>query len=82
MASGLITSFQINGEIIETVIDFIFGASKSLQMVTVTMKFKTLAPWKKTYEKPRQHIKNLRHYFDNKSPTSHSYGFPSSHVWI
>ena len=40
MPSGLITSFQIDGETVETVTDFIFGAPKSLQMVTAAMKLK------------------------------------------
>jgi len=41
-----------------------------------------LAPWKKSYDQPRQHIKKQRHYFANKSPSSQSYGFSSSHVWL
>ena len=41
-----------------------------------------LAPWKKIYDKPRQLIKKQRHYFINKGPSSQSYGFSSSHVWI
>ena len=41
-----------------------------------------LASWKKSYDKPRQHIKKQRHYFTNKGPYSHSYGFSSSHVWM
>ena len=41
-----------------------------------------LAPWKKSYDHPRQHIKKQRHYFDNKSPYSQSCGFSSSHVWM
>ena len=41
-----------------------------------------LAPWKKSYDKPRQHIKKQRHYFANESPSSQSYGFSSSHVWM
>ena len=45
MASGPITSWQIDGETMETVTDFIFWAPKSLQMVTATMKPKTLGPW-------------------------------------
>ena len=57
MASGSITSWQINGEALETLTDFILGAPKSLQMVTAAMKLKTLAPSKKSYDKPRQHIK-------------------------
>ena len=41
-----------------------------------------LAPWKKSYDQPRQHIKKQRHYFANKGPSSQSYGFFSSHVWM
>ena len=41
-----------------------------------------LAPWKKSYDQPRQHIKKQRHYFANKGPSSQSYGVSSSHVWI
>ena len=49
-------------------------------MVTATIKLKD-APWKKTYDQSRQHIKKPRHYFANKGPSSQSYGFSSSHVW-
>jgi len=41
-----------------------------------------LAPWNKSFDQPRQHIKNQRHYFANKSLSSQSYGFSSSHVWM
>ena len=41
-----------------------------------------LAPWKKSYDQPRQHIKKQRHYFANKGPSSQSFGFSSSHVWV
>ena len=41
-----------------------------------------LAPWKKSYDQPRHHIKKQRHYFTNKGPFSQSYGFSSSHVWM
>ena len=41
-----------------------------------------LVPWKKNCDKPRQHIKKQRHYFTNKGPSSQSYGFPSSHIWM
>ena len=41
-----------------------------------------LAPWKKSYNQPRQHIKKQRHYFADKSPSNQSYGFSSSHVWM
>ena len=42
----------------------------------------TLAPWKKSYDQPRQHIKKQRHYFANKGPSSQSYCFSSIHVWM
>ena len=41
-----------------------------------------LAPWKKSYDQPRQHIKKQRHYFVNKGPSSQSFGFSSGHVWM
>ena len=81
IASGPITSWQIDGETMETVTEFIFGGSKSLQMVTAAMKLKD-PPWKKSYDQPRQHIENQRHYFADKGPSSQSYGFSSSHVWM
>ena len=56
------------------------GTTKSLWIVTAVMKLKEASPWKKSYDKPRQHIKKQRHHFANKSPYSQSYGFSSSHV--
>ena len=50
-------------------------------MVTAAMKLKD-APWKKSYDQSRQHIKKQRYYFANKGASSQSYGFPSSHVWM
>ena len=50
-------------------------------MVTIALKLKH-TPWKKSYEQPRQRIKKQRHYFANKVPSSQSYGFSSSHVWM
>ena len=41
-----------------------------------------LVPWKKGYDKPREHIINLRYYFASKSPSNQSYRFTSSHVWM
>ena len=41
-----------------------------------------LAPWKKSYDQPRQHIKKQRHYFANKGPSSQGYDFSSSHMWM
>ena len=81
MASGPITSWQIDGETVETVTDFIFWAPKSLLMVTAAMKLKH-TPWKKSYEQPRQHIQKQRHYFANKCQSSQGYGFSSGHAWM
>ena len=47
-----------------------------------TWNEKMLAPRKKSYDQFRQHIKKQRHYFTNKDPSSQSYGFSSSHVWM
>ena len=54
MASGLITSWQIDGETVETVIDFILGGSKITAYGDCSHKIKTLAPWKKSYDQSRQ----------------------------
>ena len=59
-ASGPITSWQIDGEIMETVTDFIFGAPKSLQMMTATMKLKDACSLEKSYDQSGQHIKKQR----------------------
>ena len=68
MASGPVTSWEIDGETVEIVSDFIFlGAPKSLQMVIAAMKLKD-TPGKESYDQPRQHIKKQRHYFVNKGP--------------
>ena len=54
---------------------------KSLQMVTAAMKLKD-APWKKSYDQLRQHVKKQRHYFASKGPSSQSSGFSNGHVWM
>ena len=46
------------------------------------MKLKDATPWKESYDQPRQHIQKQRHYFANKSPSSQSYGFSTSHGWM
>ena len=48
-------------------------------MVAKAIELKTLIPWKKSYDQPRQHIKKQRHYFANKGPSSQSYGFSGNH---
>ena len=82
MASSPIISWQIDGETMETVTDFIFLGAKSLQMVTAAMKLKEAGSLEKSYEKARQHITKQRNYFANKHSYSISYGFSSSHVWM
>ena len=54
----------------ERVTGFLFLAPESLQMATAAMKLKMPAPWKKSYDKHRQHIKKQRHYFANKGLSS------------
>ena len=82
MASGPITSRQIDGETTETVTVFIFLGSKITADADCSHEIKILAPGKKSCDKPRQHIKKQRYYFANKGPFSQSYGFSSSHVWM
>ena len=81
LASGPVTSWQIDGETVETVADFIFLGSKITADGDCSYEIKkTLAPWKESYEQPRQHIKKQRHYFVNRGSSSQGYGFSSGHV--
>ena len=83
MASGQITSWQIYGETMETVTDFILGGSKITADGDCSNEIKRrLLLRRKVNDQPRQHIKKQRHYFDNKGPSSQSYGFSSSHAWM
>ena len=82
MASGPITSWEVDGETVEAVSDFILEAPKSLQMVTAAMKLKDTCSLEKNCDKPIEHIKKQRHYFASKGPSSQSYGFSNSHVWM
>ena len=66
---------QIDGENVETMTDFIFLGSKINADGNCSHKIKTLAPWKNSYDKPRQHIKKQRHCFADKDPCSQSYVF-------
>ena len=82
MASGPISSWEINGENVETVAHFIFSGSKINTDGDGSHRIKTLAPWKKSYDKPRQSIKKQRQHFADKGPYSQSYSSSSSHVWM
>ena len=79
MASGPIISWQIERDKVEAVTDFIFLGSKITLGGDCSHEIKILAPWKESYDKPRQCIKNQRHKFADKGLYNQSYGFPSSH---
>ena len=66
----------------ETVTDFIFLGFKITADSDCSHEIKMLAPWKKSFDQPRQHIKKQKHYFTDKGLSSQSYGFSSSHVWM
>ena len=83
MASSPITSWQIDGETVEIVADFIFLGSKITADGDCSHEIKRhLTPWKESYDQHKQHIKKQRHYFVNKGPSSQGYGFSSGHVWM
>ena len=84
MASAPITSWQIDGETMETVTNFIFLGSKITANGDCSHEIKRhLLLGKKSYDKPdRQHIKKHRDYFADKGPSSQGYDFSSSHVWM
>ena len=70
VASGPITSWQIDGGKMKAVTDFILGGSKIIADGDYSHEIKTLPPWKEDYDKPRQYIKKQRHHFANKVPCS------------
>ena len=79
MGSGSITLWQIEGETVEAVTNFIFLGSKITVGDDLAMKLKDVL-WKENYDKPRQHIKKQTHHFANKGLYSQSDGFSSSHA--
>ena len=79
MASSPINSLQIDGETMETVTDFVFLGSKITADGDCSHE---IAPWKKSYDQTRQHIKKQRHYFANKGQYSQGYEFSTGHMWI
>ena len=81
MASSPITSWQIDGETMETVADFTFGGSKIAADGDCSHEIKRHLLLG-SYDQPRQHIEKQTHYFANKGPSSQGYGFSSSHVWM
>ena len=80
MASGPITSWQIDVKTVEAVSDFIFLGSKITADGDCSHEInKTLTPWKESYDQPRQHITKQRHCFVNQGQ---GHGFSIGHVWM
>ena len=82
MASGPITSWQIDRETMETVTDYFLGLQKSLYMVTTAMKLKDTWLLGRKTDKPRQHITKQTRYFADKGLSSQSCGFSSGQIWM
>ena len=82
MASGSITSWQINRATVETMADFILMGSKITADGDGSHEIKMLLTWKVNYYQPRQHIKKQRHHSVNKGLSSHGYCFSSGLVWM
>ena len=83
MASGPITSWQIDVEQWKQWLTLFLGTPKSLQMVIAAMKLKdAYSLGKESYDQPRQYIKKQRHCFTNKGLSSQGCGFSSGHVWM
>ena len=76
MAYSPITSWQIGSKKVKAVTDFIFLGSKITVNGDCSHEIKRcFAPWKESYDKPRQHFKKQRQLFADKGPYSQSYGF-------
>ena len=82
MASGPITSWEIDGETVQTVSDFILGGSKITADGDCSHEIKRRLLLGRKAMTNLDSILKSRHYFANKGPSSQSYGFSSSHVWM
>ena len=83
MADGPITSWQVDGETVEIVTEFILGGSKITADGDGSHEIKRCLLFsRKNYDQPRHHIEKQRHYLANKGPSSQTYSFSSSHVWM
>ena len=82
MASGPITSWQIEGQTVETVTDFIFLGSKTTADGNCSHEIKRCLLFARKVMTNLDCILKSRHYFANKGPSSQGYGFSSSHVWM
>ena len=82
IAYGPITSWQIDRERVETVADFILLGSQITVDCDYSHEIKRLAPWKKSYDQPRQHIQKQRHSLPTKVYLVKAMVFSSGHVWM
>ena len=82
MASGPIISWEIDGETVETVTDFIFGGFKITADGDCSHEIKRHLLLGRKAMTNLQCTKKQRHYFANKGPSSQGYGFSSGHVWM
>ena len=82
MASRPITSWEIDGEAVETVTDFILGGSKITADGDCSHEIKRHLLLVRKVMTNLDSILKTRHYFANKGPSSQGYGFSSSHVWM
>ena len=82
MTSGPITSWQIIGQTVKTVRDFIFFGSRITADGDCSHEIKRRLLLRRKDDQPRQHIKKQRHYSVHKGPSSQGYGFSSGHVWM
>ena len=82
MASSPITSWEIDGETVETVSDFIFLSSKITTDGDCSHEIKRCLLLGRKVMTYLKHIKKQRHYFANNGPSSQGYSFSSSHVWM
>ena len=82
MASGSITSWQIDGETMETVTDIIFLGSKITADGDCNHEIKRCLLLGRKVMTNLDSILKSRHYFSNKGPSSQGYGFSSGHVWM
>ena len=80
MAPSPTTSWQIDGETVETTADFILGGSKISEDGDCRHEMKRRLFLEKCYDQPRQHFKKQRHHFANIDISHQGYGFSSSHV--
>ena len=82
MASGPITSWQIDEETVETVSDLILGGSKITADGDCSHEIKRLLLLRRKVMTNLDSILKNKHYFANKCPSSQGYGFSSGHVWM